>query len=439
MTNKLLQTTAEDIGSKNSIAKFYPFTSSDENNKKKFSYSEIIGDFFSYISDTRLTGYDYNILKQNCIDKFKDTLDSPDYVSILEDIYLKEEDININSLLLYQASKVSDKSKSVCKIFNELADKNFLNINLDTNVNFLEKIIIDELKDHLVDKQYPKTTSSYLEFLEPLFNKDLQFISTNKHYFIKNIEAFFELYLFVYCSQLALNLVPVSNALSTPESKELYFVLKHESVSKERKHVFGQGYDDLYEKSKYIFPYLSLLNSLSKSLEDEDLRFYELYVKLENNSQTIKAIDHFHKVYRDAKELNSDNKSFESKDLTESLNSLLDSAYKQFTPNQQKDRFRALTKYLNVFKRHIVKTFVKSAGRNGTVLSLDQDTIILLTNISIGEEKQLRFQELLVEFKKRGISFDTKSQNELLSLYERLGNIERKSDSGDAVYVKTTI
>ncbi|MDH4943956.1 DNA phosphorothioation-dependent restriction protein DptG [Sulfurimonas sp. C5] len=438
MKDKLLQTTVEDIGSRNSIAKFYPFTSSDENYKKKFSYDEVIGEFFSYISSTHLTAYDYEKLKNNCINKFQDALNSSDATSLLETIYLKEEKININSLLLYQTYKGSEKSKDISKIFNELADRSFLNINMDSNVNFLEKIIIDELKNHVKENNIPESTSSYLEFLQPLFNKDLQFISSNKHYFVKNIEAFFELYLFIYCAQLALNLKPNENALSNTEAKELYFVLKYETVSKERKHVFEQGYEYLYEKSKYIFPYFSLLSALAQSLATEDLRLYELYEKFEDTQENVEAFDYFHKIYREAKELNNDEKVFKSKDLTESLNALLDSSYEQFRPSYP-NRFRALTKYLNVFKRHIAQPFTKSAGRNGTVLSFDQDTIILLTNISIGESKQLRFQELLKEFKKRGVFFDSKSQNELLNLYERVGNIERKSDSGDAVYVKTTI
>ena len=438
MKDKFMQTTVEDIGSRNSITKFYPFTSSDENYKKKFSYGEVIGDFFSYISNTQLTDYDYENLKNNCLNKFKDTLNSPETVSLLETIYLEEKKISINSLLLYQTHKASEKSKDISKIFNELAERSFLNINLDINVNFLEAIIIDELKNHVKEKISFDSTSSYLQFLKPLFNQDLQFIANNKHYFIKNIEAFFELYLFIYCAQLALNLKPNENALSTPEAKELYFVLKYETVSRERKHVFEQGYDYLYEKSKYIFPYFSLLSALAQSLATEDLRLYELYEKFEDTQENVEAFDYFHKIYRDAKELNNDEKAFKSKDLTESLNALLDSSYEQFRPSYP-NRFRALTKYLNVFKRHIAQPFTKSAGRNGTVLSFDQDTIILLTNISIGESKQLRFQELLKEFKRRGIFFDSKSQNELLNLYERVGNIERKSDSGDAVYVKTTI
>jgi DNA phosphorothioation-dependent restriction protein DptG len=64
---------------------------------------------------------------------------------------------------------------------------------------------------------------------------------------------------------------------------------------------------------------------------------------------------------------------------------------------------------------------------------------LLLTNIAIEDRKQLRFQDLMHEFNQRGVYFDQQSQNTLVELYERVGNIDRKSDSGDAVYVKTTL
>ena len=39
----------------------------------------------------------------------------------------------------------------------------------------------------------------------------------------------------------------------------------------------------------------------------------------------------------------------------------------------------------------------------------------------------------------RGIYFDKQSQAEIVQSYERIGNVERMSDSGDAVYVRKTV
>lgn len=87
----------------------------------------------------------------------------------------------------------------------------------------------------------------------------------------------------------------------------------------------------------------------------------------------------------------------------------------------------------------MIKPFEQSRGRAGSYLVLNQDYLLLLTNISIGSREKLRLHELLVEFQNRGVFFDKSSEECLIDLFERMGNVERMSDSGDAVYVKKTI
>lgn len=73
------------------------------------------------------------------------------------------------------------------------------------------------------------------------------------------------------------------------------------------------------------------------------------------------------------------------------------------------------------------------------MLAFNQDYIVLLTNIVIGERDKLRFHEVIKEFEARGVYFDKQSQQNLVDFYERMGNVERMSDSGDAVYVRPTV
>lgn len=57
----------------------------------------------------------------------------------------------------------------------------------------------------------------------------------------------------------------------------------------------------------------------------------------------------------------------------------------------------------------------------------------------IGDRDQLRLYEVIKGLELRGIFFDKESRKALVSFYERLGNVEKMSDSGDAIYVKKTI
>ena len=88
---------------------------------------------------------------------------------------------------------------------------------------------------------------------------------------------------------------------------------------------------------------------------------------------------------------------------------------------------------------NILNPFIQRRGRAGQVLTFNQDYIVLLTNLSIGECDKLRFHEIIKEFEARGVFFDKQSQQSLIDFYERMGNVERMSDSGDAVYVRKTV
>ena len=90
-------------------------------------------------------------------------------------------------------------------------------------------------------------------------------------------------------------------------------------------------------------------------------------------------------------------------------------------------------------KNIVLKPFVQTRGRAGSIFVLNQEYLLLLTNLVIGEKEQLRLYELIIGFNKRGIFFDRESYKDLVIFYERLGNVEKLSDSGDAIYVKKTI
>ena len=49
------------------------------------------------------------------------------------------------------------------------------------------------------------------------------------------------------------------------------------------------------------------------------------------------------------------------------------------------------------------------------------------------------FTDLRKGFELRGFYLDNQSLQQLVSFYERMGNVERMSDSGDAVYVRKTL
>ena len=284
----------------------------------------------------------------------------------LLDLYFKDNTINIDSLLVKQTITPQNRSKKVFEIFREFIYNKQIRVNFESNSNFLEQIILEQLKKELKADNVKTSNTSYLPFLEEFFTKDLEFLNTNKHYFSKNLESFLELYLFIYCSQLALNLQPIENALSLPSSQELYFILNNETASNERKKVSEFGYKRLYDKAKYIFPYMSLLSIFSKVLQNDNLKLYELEDIFNNDD--IKLMKNFHTKFRETKKLPLENGLIQENNIREVLINIFDSSFEQFKDGNKVDRKNALDKYLKAFEKQVASPFIINRGRSGKVL-----------------------------------------------------------------------
>jgi len=110
----------------------------------------------------------------------------------------------------------------------------------------------------------------------------------------------------------------------------------------------------------------------------------------------------------------------------------------QFSNSIRKAPAGRYSKWLSDFT---VKKFIKPRGRIGHTLCLKREQLMFFTRLCIGdrEEGRVRLTELWREFEKRGIAFDYDSQRQIITLFEKLNMLEKKSDSGDAQYVRAVI
>ena len=102
-------------------------------------------------------------------------------------------------------------------------------------------------------------------------------------------------------------------------------------------------------------------------------------------------------------------------------------------------RSRANDAYKNWFVKFVQKNFAKRRGQLGYNLNITEDDIILMTKICINNNDKLKLNELFEEFELRGLFFDRDSKQKVVQLYEKLNLLEKKSDSGDAQYVKSIL
>jgi DNA phosphorothioation-dependent restriction protein DptG len=257
--------------------------------------------------------------------------------------------------------------------------------------------------------------------------------------FLQNLSLFFNLYNFLYSAQLALN---VNGWTEAPNSKPLFFILDTEKASLERKQI-GEAFGQLKVKVADLFPVLSMLEYLNQPQNKKAKKFplwrvlQDVEAMPEHQQHELRnSLVEFCRRYREKRSLEAVSAYAET---VKGMLELLSETAKEIFSKRGTNQFTVNSKFVNAFENEVASHFIQVRGRSGRVLTISQDYLLLLTNLSIGDRKQIQFQELLSEFKERGVWFDRQSEQAIIRFLERIGNVERMSDSGDAVYVRKTL
>jgi len=435
-----LPSTVENVPKINLLNSYLPL----RNKGNDFSWDTVVGLFLGSALHQEIKEQPLNLFIYKCKEIFNQKLDAPNFWYVLEKMYFENEEFYklAPECLLFRAQKsnISAVDKRVALMYCTLLNGLNLSDILKTNLNFLEKQIVDVLKESIVPGGLNNKEDPYLPFLSEYFCKDLQFLSSKPKYMLNELQNFLSIYGFLYCSQLALNIREWR--VGIPKSKPLYFIMDNEKASSERTDIQRSGWRSFNDAADYLFPMLSMLENLQE--EDKLLKKKPLWrmaelLKLEKDSSIFReSIKKFACAFKAQRNLNTDLK--QSDDVLEWLDNLMLLARDQFKKGLiDSTRHDINKKYVKEIESKIGGAFIQSRGRAGRVLVLNQDNIILLTNIAIGIKEKLRFHELVLAFEGRGIYFDKQSKLKLIEFYERIGNVDRMSDSGDAIYVRKTV
>lgn len=309
---------------------------------------------------------------------------------------------------------------------------------LDTS-NVLEKLVLskleyDEQKASNQDLSYFRITNS----LKESFEEDFKYVLENSKR-SRDLVSLLELYFFTYTAQTSLQL----NRFLTGKRDEnipLYFCLEWEKTSQSRR-CFTEGWQKLQTVIEEIFAHaivLEILNQTEKDCEIVDyIRIAQIIQSDADDFEIANQIDKITNCYREAitdcSAMNDLQKKVTSEGATaDAIRYLFESVKTQF---KNTGREKVYKSYANKFERYCHK-FLKSRGRSGLMLNLTEETLIFITKLCIKNQKQMRLKDVFSAFEKRGIFLDSFSKEQVASYYEKLNLIEKKSDSGDAKYVK---
>lgn len=417
---------------------YLPIGPNDRDNNIDWTrvYQEVIGSLYNRTLNNRTLEQ----LKNEVIDITISSRDTRELADVINEIYFSGDELLTVTPLAYlinKEEKSNARTKTMINIIRgltrEIIDKQY-----DLNgCNPIENHLISVIADLCISKGSNENYHSYLPFLSQLFSKDLNALAENTTYLLEEIENFVAFYVFIYLTQLTIHVCTPAHRYKKPEAKKLYFILETEPASKERHECNQFGYEYLFSKTTglaySIFPLLGYLNRITKKpvwdVDESEMPF--LLPKVNEFNKCLSQL--FGEIY------------YEEDTVHKALNKgmsihkqIFDETLRSSKPNSRKSRNKIV---VSTFENNLSAGFITNRRGAGKYFVLKSEMIILITNLIISQTKSKRIliDDLIQSFNERGVWFDLKSKKALLKFYETVGNIEKLSDSGDAVYVKSTV
>jgi DNA phosphorothioation-dependent restriction protein DptG len=442
ISDNLLVLDEQEIQNKNFVNHFLPFRSQSSG----LDFEAIAGSILTVAFQKRLEkGSTLESFESSTFESLQYKLTDQEIRPLIKKMYFDDNAVGLfkvspEFLIFKSAQAEASTNKHVAQVFiGFISDSGRRFPKLSSEVNFLEQELIEAFQKRLADCNEDPVESPYLLFMAELFSQDLGFLLEHPGYFLDNLRAFFSLYTFLYSSQLALN---INGWTEKPSSKPLFFILDTEKASLERRQV-REAFRHLRMKTFDLFPVLSMLEYLNQPKNKKAKKFplWKIFLDI-NEMDALQrnnvngSLIRFCERYREKRRFSP---LEEYPQTTKELIEILSRTAKEIFETKGTNQHAVNNKFVNAFENEIAQHFVQVRGRSGRVLTISQDYLLLLTNLAIGSRKQVQFQELLQEFRKRGVWFDRQSEQAIIMFLERIGNVERMSDSGDAVYVRKTL
>lgn len=396
--------------------------------------------------------YEENILSENIARnvEFDNEDDQYDFTRFLDQYLFNGEKINPIHPFLFNYIKVDKKNKNEFSKYAQFMNDVFVKGDGKIRTIFNNKDADDILTELILSKMdglkedTKSTNNQYESLIEPLsdlYKEDLLYLSKHKEYFLNTFPLLTHFYVFIYACQIIYKFEQFTNA-NYSFVQPLYFSLDWESISKRRKVADEiEGLRFIKTKSINLFPHIHTISQISHLVfqskvtgeKDEIIPFVPYSIALEKirakgdeyaNSflqELNKWIINYATYWKIEIPANSDSIELAFETLFKCL--------KKGVNEGVADKYGKNIDDLGF------NQFIKNRGSLGQVLNIKHDFLLLLTAVSV-KDKRIPLNDLFIEFEKRGVAFDRYSKREIIQVLDRLNIIDKKSDSGDAQYVK---
>lgn len=274
-----------------------------------------------------------------------------------------------------------------------------------------------------------------------LFRNDLKILLNDPELFISSFHDLLKFYFFKYVSQLAVKL----NQFFGERHDQLFFSVKWEALQGYRMPL-SNGWQMFESQIEPLFSHvvtLELVNHIS-GFDKAQVTYREIKNNLTGLSEAEKqnlcdCLEELITMYKDGIQ-DVDWTQFQpdfSKSQDEQVYRLIIHLFQmvdyQFKKSTRKRVKLAYKDWMKDFTHH---NFSQRRGKLGYSLSLDHEQILLLTRLCVGKNEKIRLKELWDGLETRGVFLDNSSRDHVIQYFEKINLLEKKSDSGDAQYVR---
>lgn len=428
-------------------SKFFPFTTNERYIINQKETSGTVAELVRLINGKQLDATEINI--DEIIKKIMSLVQIEDendegylYEIIKEQIMNEDGSRNIFHYKLYNYINSNKKEQKIAKFLYDIVFKNMDYFNEIYNEiqdeDVITKLILEGMDqaDYLIDKRLNKNEDVYenkLTFITKLAYEDFKFLSTNKEFFLEYFERLVYFYYFYYLIQLCIKINKRFN-VDYNKVEETYYLLDWEKAGKNRKSTL-KGYKDIRSRGEDLWVNLNVIEHSNFLMGTENYNLVEIeeyFKSLEEDKQKeyLETLKEWIKEYKICTQQ-------EYNDIELDFNILMNEIIKSVSvklsePGRGRRLFNNVEEIGKLY-------FLKSRGGSyGYMFNLTQETVLMLTAICVKEEK-ITLKALFEEYNKRGVFLDKESKELVVKFLEKLNLIDKKSDSGDAQYVKSIL
>ncbi|MFN7252934.1 MAG: DNA phosphorothioation-dependent restriction protein DptG [Anaerobacillus sp.] len=303
--------------------------------------------------------------------------------------------------------------------------------------DILTELILSKL-DTLETKPQEAQYQSTFDVLANYYREDLLFLSKHKDYFLSTFPLLTHFYSFMYICQVLLKFERFEEA-DYSKADPLYFALEWESISKRRKPADElDGFKRVKDRAQNLFVHVHTISQLShnaynmeEGVGNETLRFmnykelHDIVVHEGKEEAFLQDVKAWIVAYSNWAGVTPKE---EPGNLPQAYRTLFN-CVKDGTSTEVAFKFGQNIEDVGA------ALFLKNRGSLGQVLNMNHETLLLITALCV-KDKRIPLNQLFEEYEKRGIAFDRYSKKEIMDLLDSLNILDKKSDSGDAQYVK---